>query len=88
MDLFLDAYIMNTSIPHHQIVAGYSRVQTGVEGGTSSIYSSICSQISNCKGILGSARPLCCKVTGNYQYRDYNLALGSSGRDIPSGMPS
>lgn len=81
-----DAYIMNTSIPHHQIVAGYSRVQTGVEGGTSSYILPFVARSQIARN-FGSARSLAVKVIGNYQYMDYNLALGSSGRYITSGMP-
>ena len=33
--LFGDVYYLNTNVPHHQIIAGYSRVQAGIEGGTS-----------------------------------------------------
>ncbi|MDE6138194.1 MAG: hypothetical protein K2F57_01840, partial [Candidatus Gastranaerophilales bacterium] len=81
-----DAYIVNTSIPNHQIVAGYSRVQTSVEGGAS-IYvlpfvarSQIARNFSNVKS-------LSLKAIGNYQYLDYNVSVGSAGRYITSGMP-
>lgn len=81
-----DAYIINTSIPHHQIVAGYSRVQTGVEGGTSSYILPFVARSQIARN-FGSSRSLAVKVLGNYNYVDYNLAFGSSGRYVTSGIP-
>ena len=81
-----DAYFVNTSIPNHQLVAGYSRVQTSVEGGASTYVlpfvarSQIARNFSNVKS-------LSLKAIGNYQYLDYNLSVGSAGRYITSGMP-
>ncbi len=81
-----DAYVLNTSIPNHQIIAGYSRVQSGVEGGASTYVlpfvarSQIARNFSNVKS-------LSLKAIGNYQYVDYNFSVGSSGRYITSGMP-
>lgn len=84
--LISDAYIVNTSIPNHQLVVGYSRVQTGVEGGASTYVLPfvVRSQIAR---NFGGARSLAAKVIGNYQYVDYNFSLGSSGRYITSGFP-
>lgn len=84
--LISDAYIINTSIPNHQIIAGYSRVQTGVEGGTSTYILPFVTR-SQIAQNFGSARSLAVKVIGNYQYMDYNIAAGSSGRYITRGMP-
>ena len=81
-----DAYIMNSSIPHHQIVAGYSRVQTGIEGGTSTFILPFVARSQIARN-FGNSRSLSVKVIGNYNYIDYNLAVGSSGRQITSGMP-
>lgn len=81
-----DAYVVNTSLPNHQFVAGYSRVQTSVEGGASTYVlpfvarSQIARNFSNVKS-------LSLKAIGNYQYLDYNLSLGSAGRYISSGLP-
>lgn len=81
-----DAYIVNTSLSNHQFIAGYSRVQTSVEGGASTYVlpfvarSQIARNFSNVKS-------LSLKTIGNYQYVDYNLSVGSSGRYITSGMP-
>ncbi len=87
LDRFVsDAYIVNTSIPNHQIVAGYSRVQTGVEGGTSTYILPFVTRSQIARN-FGSARSLAVKLIGNYQYVDYNLSVGSSGRYITSGMP-
>lgn len=84
--LFGDAYIMNTSLPHHQIVAGYSRVQTGIEGGASTFILPFVARSQIARN-FGNTRSLSVKVIGNYNYIDYNLAFGSSGRYITSGMP-
>ncbi len=81
-----DMYVVNTSIPNHQIVAGYSRVQTGVEGGTSTYILPFVARSQIARN-FGSARSLALKVIGNYQYADYNFSVGSSGRYITSGMP-
>ena len=87
IDRFIsDAYIVNTSIPNHQIVTGYSRVQTGVEGGTSSYILPFVTR-SQIARTFGSARSLAVKVIGNYQYVDYNFSVGSAGRYITSGLP-
>lgn len=81
-----DAYLVNTSIPNHQIVAGYSRVQTGIEGGVST-YTLPFVNRSQIARNFGGAKSLAVKLIGNYQYADYNLSFGSSGRYITSGMP-
>ena len=87
LDRFIsDAYIINTSIPHHQLIAGYSRVQTGVEGGTSSYILPFVTRSQIARN-FGSARSLGVKILGNYNYIDYNIGVGSSGRYITSGMP-
>jgi len=84
--LLTDIYVVNTSIPNHQILAGYSRVQTGVEGGTSTYILPFVARSQIARN-FGSARSLALKVIGNYQYLDYNISAGSSGRYITSGMP-
>lgn len=87
LDKFIaDAYIMNTSIPHHQIVVGYSRVQTGIEGGTTSYTLPFVTRSQIARN-FGGARSLSAKLIGNYEYIDYNLSAGSSGRYVLSGMP-
>lgn len=85
-NLIGDAYFINTSIPNHQIVTGYSRVQTGVEGGTSSYILPFVTRSQIARN-FGSAKSLAVKVVGNYSYIDYNFAFGSSGRYITSGFP-
>lgn len=87
VDRFIsDAYIVNTSIPNHQIVTGYSRVQTGIEGGTSTYILPFVTRSQIARN-FGGAKSLAVKVIGNYQYVDYNFSFGSSGRYITSGMP-
>lgn len=87
IDRFInDAYIVNTSLKNHQIVTGYSRVQTGIEGGTSSLILPFVARSQIARN-FGSAKSLSVKLIGNYQYADYNFAFGSSGRYVTSGMP-
>ena len=81
-----NAYIVNTSIPNHQITAGYSRLQIGMEGGTSTQILPFVARSQIARN-FGNAKALAVKVAGNYQYVDYNLSVGSSGRSIMSGMP-
>ena len=81
-----DAYIMNSSIPNHQIVAGYSRVQTGIEGGSSSFVLPFVARSQIARN-FGNSRSLSVKVMGNYKYADYSLSFGSSGRSLISGFP-
>lgn len=84
--MFGDMYIVNTKIPNHKIIAGYSRVQTGVEGGASSFILPFAARSQIARN-FGNARSLNIKLIGNYNYADYSIAYGSSGRYITSGMP-
>lgn len=84
--LFSDAYFVNTSIPNHQIVVGYSRVQTGVEGGTSTYILPFVARSQIARN-FGGSKSIAAKLIGNYQYIDYNISVGSSGRFITSGVP-
>lgn len=84
--VFSDAFIVNTSIPNHQIVAGYSRVNTGIEGGRSSYILPFINR-SQIARTYGNYRSMGVKVIGNYQYMDYNLFAGSGGRYIIHGFP-
>lgn len=85
-NFFGDAYIMNTSIPHHQITAGYSRIQNGFEGSVSSFILPFANR-SQIARYFGNARSLNVRFAGNYEYADYNMSFGSSGRYISSGFP-
>ncbi len=84
--LFGDFYYLNTNVPHHQIIAGYSRVQAGIEGGTSTYILPFVMRSQIARN-FANARSMSVKVIGNYQYFDYNMSVGSSGRYITSGMP-
>ncbi len=81
-----DAFIVNTSIPNHQIVLGNSRINTGIEGGKSSYVLPFVTRSQIARN-YGNYRSLGAKVIGNYQYVDYNLFVGSGGRSIISGFP-
>ena len=81
-----DAYIVNKQVPHHKIIAGYSRVQTGVEGGISTFILPFVAR-SQIGRVFGNSRSLSLKVMGDYEYADYSISAGSSGRYITSGMP-
>ena len=78
-NFFADAYLINSSIPHHKIVVGYSRNQIGKEGGSSSYILPFVmrSQISR---NFGSTRALGVRLIGNYDLIDYNFAFNSSDR--------
>ena len=74
-----DAYIMNTSLPHHKIIVGNSRNQIGVDGGASS-YTLPFAARSQIARNFGNTRALGVRVVGNYSLADYSLALNSSDR--------
>ena len=81
-----DAYIAYNKIPNHRIQIGRSRGQVGIEGGTSSYTLPFVSR-SQIGRNFGNLRTTAIKVIGNYNYVDYSLAFGSSGRYFTSGMP-
>jgi len=74
-----DAYIVNNSIPNHQIVIGYSRNQVGKEGGSSSYILPFIMRSQIARN-FGSTRALGVRLIGNYDLIDYNLAFNSSDR--------
>lgn len=74
-----DAYIVNNRIPHHKIVAGYSRNAVGFEGGMSSYILPFATRSQIARN-FGSTRALGVKLLGNYSLVDYNLAVNSSDR--------
>ena len=74
-----DAFITNNSIPHHQIVIGYSRNQIGKEGGSSSYILPFIMRSQLARN-FGSTRALGIRLIGNYDLIDYNLAFNSSDR--------
>ncbi len=78
-NFFADAYLINSSIPHHKIVVGYSRNQVGKEGGSSSYILPFImrSQLSR---NFGSTRALGVRLIGSFDLIDYNLAFNSSDR--------
>jgi len=81
-----DAFIVNESIPHHKIIVGNSRVQTGVEGGASSYVLPFVARSQIARN-FGNTRSLAVKLVGNYQYIDYTFSGGSSARYITNGFP-
>ena len=74
-----DAYITNNSIPHHQVVIGYSRNQIGKEGGSSSYILPFIMRSQIARN-FGSTRALGVRLIGSYDLIDYNLAFNSSDR--------
>ena len=84
--LLSDAYIVNRSIPHHQIFIGNSRNQVGVEGGlsTSLVPFVMRSQISR---TFGNTRAFGARITGKYSLIDYSLAANSSDRFFKEFFP-
>lgn len=83
---FGDIYVVNSQIPNHKIIAGFSRVQTGIEGGVSPYILPFVTR-SQIGRNFGNTRSLGLKIVGNYNYADYSVAYGSSGRSLLSGMP-
>lgn len=81
-----DIYIVNRSIPHHQIFIGNSRNQVGVEGGisTSLVPFVMRSQISR---TFGNTRAFGARLTGKYSLIDYSLAANSSDRFFKEFFP-
>ena len=78
-NFFADAYIINSSIPHHKVVVGYSRNQIGKEGGSSSYILPFVTRSQIARN-FGSTRALGVRLIGNYSLVDYNLAFNSSDR--------
>ena len=81
-----DIYIVDNHIKNHKILVGRSRGQVGIEGG-SSTYTLPFVNRSQIARNFGNLRTTAVKVIGNYEYVDYSLSLGSSGRHLTSGMP-
>ena len=84
--LFGDIYLVNSKIPHHDIIAGFQRIQTGIEGGSGQ-YTLPFYARSQIARSFGNSRALAAKIVGNYNYADYSLSFGSSGRYLVRGMP-
>lgn len=74
-----DAYIINSSIPHHKVVVGYSRNQIGKEGGSSSYILPFVTRSQIARN-FGSTRALGVRLIGDYSLISYNLAFNSSDR--------
>lgn len=81
-----DVYIAYNKIPNHRIQFGRSRGQVGIEGGTSSYILPFVNRSQIARN-FGNLRTTTLKVIGNYNYIDYSLAFGSSGRYFTSGFP-
>lgn len=84
--LISDAYIVNKTIPNHQIMVGNSRNQVGVEGGMSTTYVPFIlrSQIAR---TFGNTRAFGLRVIGNYPLVDYSFAVNSSDRYFKEFFP-
>ncbi len=74
-----DAYIVNSSIPNHKILVGYSRNFVGKEGGTSSYILPFINRSQIARN-FGSTRALGVKLIGDYSLVDYSVAFNSSDR--------
>lgn len=81
-----DAYFVNSSIPHHKVVVGYSRNQVGKEGGSSTYILPFVAR-SQIARTFGNTRALGVRLIGNYSLMDYNVAVNSSGRYFRSWFP-
>lgn len=85
-NFFSDAYIVNSSIPNHKVVVGYSRNQIGKEGGSSSYILPFVTRSQIARN-FGSTRALGVRLIGNYPLADYNLAVNSSDRYFRRWFP-
>ena len=81
-----DIFVTYNKIPNHKIQFGRSRGQVGIEGGNST-YTLPFAMRSQIGRNFGNLRTTALKVTGNYNYADYSISLGSSGRTLTSGVP-
>ncbi len=81
-----DAFITYNKIPNNKILIGRSRGQIGMEGGNSA-YTLPFVNRSQIARNFGNLRTNAIKLQGNYNYGDYSISLGSSGRTMISGMP-
>lgn len=81
-----DAYFINSNIPNHKIVLGYSRNQIGKEGGSSSYILPFVTRSQIARN-FGNTRALGVRLIGNYPLIDYNLALNSSDRFFRNWFP-
>ena len=76
---FGDVYFRNSSIPHHQIILGYSRNTIGKEGSISSQILPFATRAQISRN-FGNSRGLGVKILGHYDLADYSLELKSSDR--------
>ena len=76
-NLFADVYIASNQIPHHRFWIGNTRPPVGMEGGYSPYLLPFIarSQISR---NFGTVRKLGTRITGAYDYIDYDLGVYSS----------
>ena len=84
--MWSDLYIVDNHIKNHKILIGRSRGQVGMEGGMST-YTLPFVQRSQIARNFGNLRTTAVKLIGDYNYVDYSLSIGSSGRYFTSGMP-
>ena len=84
--IWSDMFITYNKIPHHKILIGRSRGLVGMEGGNSA-YTLPFLNRSQIARNFGNLRTTAVKIIGDYNYADYSLSLGSSGRTLTSGMP-
>ncbi len=85
-NIWSDMFITYNKIPNHKILLGRSRGQVGMEGG-SSAYTLPFVGRSQIARNFGNLRTTAVKIIGDYNYVDYSLSVGSSGRTLTSGMP-
>ena len=84
--LISDAYIVNKSIPHHQIFIGNSRNQVGVEGGMTTTFIPFIHRAQIARN-FGNVRAFGLKIAGKYDLADYSVAVNSSDRYFREFFP-
>lgn len=78
-NLLADAYVANNSIPHHQILFGYSFNQVGKEGGSGAYILPFIARSQLARN-FGGVRALGVRAVGSYDLVDYSIAFNSSDR--------
>ena len=84
--MFSDMYVATNKIPNHRIVAGYTRVPVGKEGGNSAYTLPFLARAQIARN-FGTVRKIGTRVMGDYDLIDYDLGVYSSATYFHSFMP-
>ena len=84
--MFSDVYVATNKIPHHRIVAGYTRAPVGKEGGNSAYTLPFLARAQIARN-FGTVRKIGTRVVGDYDLIDYDLGVYSSATYFHSFFP-